>query len=349
MSALKADDPIDLRPGDQPGHRFRAWPRGLQANGNVGLGIIVAVVILVWVGTNGYRQTLLVTAAMYSLIALGMYIPFVLAGSLSLAYGAYASIGGYAVALISTKTGLPLWLGWIIGPIIAAVAAVILGMATRRLSGFYLVAVTLLFSEAFQTYTSNASYTGGAAGLSNFRSLDVFGWHPSFDQLVIVTAALIVVVAFVLNRLRLSSWGVLVRSMREVPAAVEAAGVRVPILNLIALAIGAAVGSLGGALFTQMNGSVQPTTFTLNLVFLAIYMPIIGGTGTPWGAALGGLIVVELTLNLPSLHTSGTLLVAAGVLVIMLVAPKGVLGYLDAGRKELTRLARGTRIQGEDR
>ncbi len=322
--------------------RFTAWPRGVQANGNALIGVVAAVLILVWVGTNGYKQTLLISAGAYALIALGMYVPFVLAGSLSLAYGAYASIGGYSVALISEKTALPLWFGWIIGPIIAGVAAVLLGTATRRLSGFYLVAVTLLFSEAFQTYLSNASYAGGAAGLTSFRPLDVFGWEPSFDVLIGATAVLVVVVALLLNRLRLSAWGVVVRGMREAPAAIEASGARVPMLSLVALAIGAGVGALGGALFTQMNGSIQPTTFTLNLVFLAIYMPLIGGTGTSWGAALGALIVVELTLNLPSLHTSGTLLVALGVLVIMLVAPRGVLGYLDLGRKEVTRLFRRT-------
>jgi len=62
-------------------------------------------------------------------------------------------------------------------------------------------------------------------------------------------------------------------------------------------------------------------------------MPIIGGMGTAWGAALGAIVVVELTLNLPSLHTSGTLLVSLGVLAIMLIAPRGALGYLDSGRK----------------
>ena len=317
----------------------RAVRRLTEANSSLVLGVVAAAGVLVWVGVNGYRQTLLVTAATYSLIALGMYVPFVLAGSLSLAYGAYASIGGYSVALISTRTGAPLWVGWIIGPVVAALAAVVLGLATRRLSGFYLVAVTLLFSEAFQHYMSNSSLAGGNAGLARFRSLDVFGWYPSFDQLIISTAALVCLVAFVLNRLRLSPWGVVVRSMREVPAAVEAAGARVPTLNLVALAIGAGVGALGGALFTQMVGSIEPDTFTLNIVFLAIFMPIIGGSGTPWGAVLGALIVVELTLNLPSLHTSGTLLVAVGVLAIMLLAPKGVLGYLDAGRKHLQRTA----------
>lgn len=334
MNGSSAPPPVEVAP--PPRHR-PPWPSGLQANGSLGLGVLAAIGLLVWVGVNGYKQTLLVTAATYALIALGMYVPFVLAGSLSLAYGAYASIGGYAVALISTETGLPLWFGWLIGPVIAAVAAVILGLATRRLSGFYLVAVTLLFSEAFQNYLSNASFTGGNAGLASFRNLDVFGWYPSNEQLIIASAAVVCVVAFLLNRLRLSPWGIVVRSMREVPSAVEAAGTRVPILNLVALAMGAGIGALAGALFTQMSGSIQPNTFTLNLVFLAIFMPIIGGTGTPWGAVLGALIVVELTLNLPSLHTSGTLLVSLGVLLIMLVAPRGVLGYLDTGRKELMR------------
>ncbi len=318
--------------GDSWLTRF-TWRSWLSRGNPTLLGLLGAIVVLAWVGSNGYRQTLVITAATYALVALGMYVPFVLAGSLSLAYGAYASIGGYSVALISTKTGAPLWVGWLIGPVIAAGAAVLLGIATRRLSGFYLVAVTLLFSEAFQNYMSNSSFAGGNAGLARFRALDVFGWFPTFNQLIFLTAALVCVVAFLLSRLRRSPWGVVVRSMREVPTAVEACGARVPVLNLVALAVGAAVGALGGALFTQMVGSVQPDTFTLNLVFLAIFMPIIGGSGTPWGAVLGALIVVELTLNLPSLHTSGTLLVALGVLAIMLIAPRGLLGYLGAARK----------------
>ena len=65
--------------------------------------ITVAVVaaVLLWMGPSLYRQDLVFLAATYSLIALGMYVPFVLAGSLSMAYSAYAAIGAYAVALIS--------------------------------------------------------------------------------------------------------------------------------------------------------------------------------------------------------------------------------------------------------
>jgi branched-chain amino acid transport system permease protein len=310
----------------------------------LGLGIAGTALILFWVGVDGYRQTLVITAATYALIALGMYVPYVMAGSLSMAYSAYAGIGGYAVGLLSTKTGLPLALAWLVGPLLAATVAVLLGLVTRRLSGFFLAAVTLLFGLAFSAWLVDAEgISGGSVGLGNLRPLRILGWQPTPYQVVLGSAATVCVIAFLLDRLRVSPWGVLVRTMRDAPRAVEAAGVRVPVLSLVALALGAAIAAAGGGLFTYSAGSITPDTFTLNVVFLAIFMPLIGGAGTPWGAVLGAVIAVELTLNFPAVETSGTLLLALGVLLIMLVAPRGVLGYADRLRKRVAGLVGGRR------
>ncbi|GAB3840824.1 branched-chain amino acid ABC transporter permease [Dactylosporangium cerinum] len=293
-------------------------------------GVIGAVLILLWVGADGYKQTLVTTTATYALIALGMYVPYLMAGSLSMAYGAYAGIGGYAVGLISSKSGLPLVVAWIVGPIVAAAVAVLLGLATRRLSGFFLAAVTLLFGMAFTAWLVDAEgISGGSAGLGSLRKLNLFGWQPDHYDVVVGSTVVVCVIAFLLDRLRMSPWGVIVRTMRDAPRAVEAAGVRVPVMNLVSLAIGAAIAAVGGGLFTYSAGSVTPDTFTLNLVFLAIFMPLIGGSATPWGAVLGAVIAVELTLNFPAVETSGTLILALGVLVILLVAPQGVIGYAN--------------------
>lgn len=304
--------------------------------GGLVLGSTAALLIMFWVGFDGYRQTLVMSAVTYALIALGMYVPYLMAGSLSMAYSAYAGIGGYAVGLISSKTGLPMIVAWVVGPIVAALLAVLLGMVTRRLSGFFLAAVTLLFGLAFTAFLIDAeSITGGSAGLGNLRPLTLLGWTPTHYQLVVGSVVIVCVIAFLLDRLRLSPWGVIMRTMRDAPRAVEAAGVRVPVLNLVGLAIGAAIASIGGALFTYTAGSITPDTFTLNVVFLAIFMPLIGGSGTPWGAVAGAVIAVELTLNFPAIQASGTLLLALGVLFILLVAPHGVIGYADKLRKRL--------------
>jgi branched-chain amino acid transport system permease protein len=307
--------------------------------GGLVLGLVGALLILLWVGGDGYRQTLVITTVTYALVALGIYIPYVMAGSLSMAYAAYAAIGGYAVGLISNRTALPLWLAWIGGPLVAALLAVLLGLVTRRLSGFFLAAVTLLFGLAFAAFLIDAEgLTGGAGGLGELRKLSILGWTPTPYQVMVVATFTVCAIAFLLDRMRMSPWGVTLRTMRDAPRAVEAAGVRVPVMNLVALGLGAAVAAIGGAVFTYSVGSVSPDTFKLDLVFLAIFMPLLGGSGTPWGSVLGAVIAVELTLNFefPFSDISGTLILAVGVLIVMLVAPHGVIGYADKLRKRIT-------------
>ena len=219
------------------------------------LGVVGAVLLLLWVGSSGYRQDLAALGATYALIALGMYVPFVMAGSLSLAYAAYAGIGAYSVAILSRETSWPIWVAWFIAPVVAAAVAVVLGLATRRLSGFYLTSVTLLFSIAFAAWLLDAGdLTGGGTGVYGIRPLDVLGWDPTRSEQVIMSVFLVVILAWGIDRLRQSPWGVVVRTMREVPLAVETAGVRTPVLMLVTLGFGAVVSSLAGALFASFVG-----------------------------------------------------------------------------------------------
>ena len=215
--------------------------------------------LILWAGDNSYRYSLMQTAAAYALIGVGVYIPFIMGGSLSLAYAAYASIGGYSVALIADKTSLPVVIGWVIGPIVAGFAAVVLGQLTRRLSGLYLAAITYLFAQAFQSWLNSApGITGGEAGIGNLRPTSLLGWIPGDRGQIVLAVVLVLAVGFVVDRLRLSPWGVSLRAMKEVPAAVEATGIRVPMLTLVALGLGAAVASIGGALFTTATSVDHP-------------------------------------------------------------------------------------------
>ncbi|WP_418058254.1 branched-chain amino acid ABC transporter permease [Pimelobacter simplex] len=301
-------------------------------------GVLGLVLLVVWAGDDLYRSSLLITMLTYALVALGMYVPFVLAGSLSLSYSAYAATGAYAVAIGTSHAGWPLWLGMLVAPPVAAIIAVVLGAATMRLSGFYLGAVTLLFAEAFIQLLGNLGITGGPSGIIGLPLLTFGGWEPTPQQTVLLAVALTAVLALALDRLRRSPWGVVIRASREVPIAVDTAGVSVSLLNLVALGAGAAIASLGGALFTTYVGAVNPETFSVNVIFLAVFMPLIGGIGSPWGAVLGAAIVVHLTLNVDSLASSGTLLVSLSVLVILVLFPRGVLGFAGTARRGGTSL-----------
>lgn len=291
----------------------------------VGIGALA----LVWAGGSGFRQDLLVMVAVYALIALGMYIPFVMAGSMSMAYAAYAAIGGYSVAIVTTETNLPPLLGWLIGPLISAAVAVVLGLLTRRLSGFYLAAVTLLFSMAFEPWLiALEPITGGSAGIGGIPTPTIFGWEAPRLLLIALALALVIVVATLIDRIRTGAWGVTVRTMRDVPSAVEATGTRTTTLTTVTLAVGAAIASLAGALFVSFMLSITPETFTLSIVFMALFVPLIGGQSTAWGCVVGAIVVIQLTANMPSeFEGSGQLVLAVGVLLILLIAPSGLIGY----------------------
>lgn len=303
----------------------RSARRGLLAPG---AALVVGLLLVWWAGASGYRQDLLVLVAVYALIALGMYIPFVLAGSLSMAYSAYAAIGGYSVAIVTTKTELPALVGWVIGPLASAIVAIVLSLLTRRLSGFYLAAATLLFGLAFEPWLIEAhQLTGGSAGIGGIPAPSLFGWEPPRLLQAALALLLVIVVATAIERVRTGSWGVTVRAMRDVPSAVEAAGIRTATLTTVALAVGAAIASLGGALFASFVLSITPETFTLSIVFMAIFVPLIGGQGSAWGSVIGAIIVVQLTVNMPEFEASGQLLLAVAVLAILLLAPSGIIGY----------------------
>jgi len=311
--------------------------RGLSTDlRSFAVALIGSAVMLAWAFQSGFNQDLLLLTATYALIALGMYVPFVLVGRLSLAYGSYAAIGAYSVAIVATKTDWPLIVAWFIGAFISMVVGVVLGAATARLSTWYLASATILFSAAFQSWLGDATeISGGAAGIGGIRRLEIFGWELTRDQSLFAAAALVLLVGLGLDRARLSPWGVTARSIREVPLVVETSGVRVTWMVLIALGIGAAIASFSGAVFASSVGSITPETFTIAIVFLALFMPLLGGVGTPWGAVLGAAIVVQLTLNASSLSSSGTLILSLGVILMLLVSPNGILTLIDRARHAL--------------
>lgn len=326
-----------LRRGFRPSRAPDVWPPLIAA-----LGVVA---VMLWSSGDVYRPDLAMLGISYALIALGMYIPFVMAGSLSIAYSAYAGIGAYAVALVSDRTGWSVWAGWLIGAGVSALVAIILALATVRLSGFFLAAATLLVATAFPTWLLAAGdWTGGAGGISGIRSVTVLGWEPSRTWQVFLGCLFTIAIAAAIERIRRNPWGVVVRAMRESPLAVEASGVRVPVLTTVALAVGAAIASLGGSLFVSFVHGVTPETYTLTVVFMAIFIPLIGGRGTAWGTIVGAAVVVKLTLDMDSFQTSGELILAVAVIIILLVAPGGILGYLDRFRKFIVRRAERRRV-----
>lgn len=310
--------------------------RGVPARVSLALaepvGTFLLVPLALWyASTATYRQDYVVLICTYALLALGMYVPYMMAGGLSLAYNAYLGIGAYLSGIAVVRWGTSSLWGLPTGFLIAAIVATVLGVVTSKLSGFYLAGVTLLFATAYQTFVTDQSHlTGGANGLA-IAPPDFLGSVLHRTTIVTLSVVIVWIIGLFLSRLRRSPFGVAVRIKREVPQVVEASGISSATVVLVSLALGAGIASIGGALFGMMNGVVQPESFDLSLVFLAIFMPLIGGRRTPWGAVLGAVIVVVFTFQLTWFSNSGTLVFSLAILVILRFAPQGILGFIGDG------------------
>ena len=289
--------------------------------------LVFVAISTVWAGGSAYRQDLLILITTYGLVALALYLHFVMGGRLSIAYNAYLGIGAYSVGWVATRTGLPVIVGVLAGMVLSAVIAFILGIVTGRLSGFYLAAVTLLFGKAFQSWLIDAeSVTGGASGIQAIPAM-ALGSHTITRREIAITAVCILsLVTVVLSAMRRSPFGMAIRASRESPHGLAACAVSPVRLGWIGLSIGAALGSLGGSIFVAASRSILPESLTLAVVLLAVFMPVLGGVRSPWGAVIGAVLVVQFTFNLDLLAGSGSLLFALAVLGVIVLAPKGLLG-----------------------
>lgn len=294
-----------------------------------------AVLLLVAVGCLGmfaasssYNRDVMLLVCLYTLVGLGMYVPLVLHGELSLAYGAYVSIGAYAVGYLATSTGVPPVVGIPLGAAVSAAVALMLGLGTARLNGFYLAGVTLLFDRAFRAFLLDSDWLGGAAGFPSFSPGSIFGVRLTRTVIAGIAVGVTVLAIVYVSRLRRGPFGLLARYQRETGVTVESIEVSAVGVKVLALAAGAGIAAIGGALLSLSNGAVFPETYQFNIVVVAIFAPLLGGQRSPWGALIGGTAVAWLYFGIDVGQEAGALAFAVAVLVVIRVAPGGILGIL---------------------
>jgi branched-chain amino acid transport system permease protein len=258
------------------------------------------------VESSGYVRQVAFQTVLYMLLALGLNVVVGWGGLLDLGYVAFYGIGAYAYALLDSPhygIHLPSLVSVPLIVVIGALAGLVLGLPSWRLTGDYLAIVTLFFLQLFQTVTTNwQNVTGGPFGILNIDPFGLPGGHklqPAHNGVFAVSylylaLAFFVVVFVALRLLNNSRTGRAWRSLREDPLAAEAMGMPVNWLKLLAFSCGAAVAALTGSMYAALFGNVFPLTFYFVTLITIYVMVILGGSGNQAGVVLGALIISPL-------------------------------------------------------
>ena len=304
---------------------------------------LVAVLAAPWIGKQ-FVADVLGTIGLYILLGLGLNIVVGYAGLLDLGYVAFFAVGAYTVALLTSRSSslvgatvfdladsslTNFWVALPITIVVAVVIGVLIGAPVLRLRGDYLAIVTLGFGEIIRILILSdwlKPVFGGPQGVTEVDDVPAFGADTNDPRvLYYLIVAFAAIAYFIATRLKDSRVGRAWAAMREDEDIAEGMGVSVIKYKLLAFAMGAAVGSLGGAFFPAKLGVANPGSFTILVSINVLAVVVLGGMGSIPGVVVGSAILVGLPELLREfgeyrIHIYGAILIA-----IMILKPEGLI------------------------
>lgn len=288
------------------------------------IGILILLVLPTMVPP--YYSYLLATIFTTALLATSLNLVLGYGGLLHLHHGVFYGIGAYTVAIIMTKTSWPFALAVILGPLMAAVIAFVIGWFCVRLRGLYFGMLTLALGQLVWAivYRWNA-LTNGDNGI---HAIPVPDFLTSINSVYYTTLLVLLVSLVILNMITKSPFGLTLLATRDNPVRSESLGINVKRHRLIAFVIAGFFAGLAGVLFVLIERSVAPSLLYWDKSAEVLIMCLMGGLTVFLGPTLGAAILVLLSM-IVGLYTEYWLLVL-GILLLVLVLflPQGILGYL---------------------
>lgn len=270
------------------------------------------------------------------LVALGLTIIFGLLEVINMAHGEFYALGAF-IALALSSIGLPFWVLLALVPLLMLPIGYVIERSLiqrvfhtgeRHVTTLLLTfGLGLVLEDCYRLvfgpnpHRPDMPLTGG---------VDLFGiFLPAYRLfLILIGAAIIAAVAFVVYRTRL---GAMVRAAAFDRHMAASLGVPVQHVYAGAFAFGIALAGLAGVLLAPLY-SVFPT-MGRDFILLAFTVVIVGGMGSIAGAVVAGLVLTQVQA-IVSLYISPVWSdpIVFGIMVAMLmVRPQGLFGRLGHG------------------
>ena len=291
---------------------------------------------------------LLQIIGVHAVLGLSAYI-ILLTGQITLAQAGFFSIGAYVAGMSTVLLGWHIVPATLLGGLIAAIVACIVGFPALRVKGLILVVATLAFGEFIRLFWFNFDYQiakgefmVGPLGGEGFRQIRYFpenGW-TTLDVALYVWAIVIIIMA-ALWWMDRSRAGAVLRAVGEDELAAQSIGINLTAVKVTAFTVGGFIAGIGGSLYAHYTTHIEHLSFGIILATFAIAYPILGGLKTVFGTLLAVVFVQGfLVEGLRFMGDWRNILFGALIVLAMNLRPGG---FLDA--RSLSLLKRTFRLR----
>ncbi len=252
--------------------------------------IIISVFLLLapFIIGGGYWLHVLIFSLYYAILAQYWNLEAGFTGQFSFAYMAYSGIGAYTSALIVIHLGIPPFLGFFLGALMAAATGFFLGYLTLRMRAVYLALTTIAFSEIIRIFlTAEYWLTRGALGLSVPPLFNTSAKEPYYYVMLLIFAVGTLINYSFVN----SKYGLFIKAIREDEYAAACMGVNTVKFRVIVTTLGSFFAGLVGAFYAHYILLISPNMIVLAEMAKVICMSVVGGMESFYGPIMGAFIV----------------------------------------------------------
>lgn len=305
---------------------FSLWPLAGWGR-TLFVATFIGLTLLAW-GQGDYGRSLAEDVMVMMLFGLSLQWMMALGGLVSFGHAAFFALGAYGAALSHLHWGAGLWGALASGMALALAVALAFGALVVRSSGVYLAMLSLALAQVIWAgATQWVALTGGDNGLIGLRLITAES-RVLWDALL---CAFMLLALAGMTRVVGSSRGAALQALRDAPLRAAASGLPVQALRYQVFAASATLAGLAGGLWAAFKGAVFPSVASVAMSVDALLVILLGGVHQLWGSAVGSALLVwgGAVLGQGLDYWRGVL--GLVVMLVMVLAPSGVLGGLQTG------------------
>jgi branched-chain amino acid transport system permease protein len=259
-------------------------------------------------------------------------------GDLSFGHGMFFGTGAYVAGLISHEVP-NLVLGLVGGALASGVLAVVLAaIIVPRAQGIYFAMITLAVGQIFYFLAFRMdSVTGGETGLGGIQRGTLAGMDLMDNVVFYFTTAAVTFLATAATiRIVRSPFGLVLKGVQQNRSRVPFLGFNAVRYRQGAFVLSAALAGLAGGLSSFLYLTVPPDRLSWTTTGAAIVMTMLGGLGTIFGPFIGAALYKFLEGYLNPITNYWPALVGIVFVLVVLLAPRGILGLIVQGWRSAT-------------
>lgn len=282
--------------------------------------------------TTDYMQTVINSALIYFIASLGISVMLGMGGQVSFATSAFMGIGAFLTGILSVRLGVPPLVSAAASTLLTGLISWILGLILFRLKGSYFTFATIALVQIMWSIFLNwKPVTGGPDGIPHIPDLDLGFYHPEnvYGHFYIITIVAFIC-ALVVGRMKRTSYGRALASVRDNEIAAQSLGVNVYRTKVHSFVIAGVFAGIAGVLTAHNNNYISASLFTFEQSTIYVIMVMLGGVVSTAGVFFGTFLITMLPEWLRPLQEYIRLIYGISVMLMMVFMPMGLAGMADA-------------------